>query len=54
MEMQHIKGLHMLPYAFNMRHWRHKQGRRVMEQSLEGETTWDECTFNWVQQRLAV
>lgn len=37
---QHIKGLHMLPYTLNFRHWRWYNGGRVMECCLEGETTW--------------
>lgn len=52
--MQHIKGLHMLLYAFNMRHWRHYQGRKVLEVKSGRRDNLDDCTFNWVQQRLAV
>lgn len=52
--MQHIKGLHMLLYAFHMRHWRHYQGRKVLEVQSGRRDNLDDCTFNWVQQRLAV
>lgn len=43
----------MLPYVFNMRHWRHYQKERTGVQS-ERRDNLDECIFNWVQQRLAV
>lgn len=38
--MKRSEGLYMLPYAFNMRNSRLYQGWKVLEYSLEGETSW--------------
>lgn len=38
--MKRSEGLYMLPYAFNMRNPRLYQGWKVLEYSLEGETSW--------------